>query len=124
MIAKAGLDGHDRGAKFVARAFQEAGMEVIYTGIRQTPEAIVRAAIQEDVDALGLSSLSGAHRELFAEVARRLREAGAQDVLLFAGGIVPDDDIEFCKQIGIGAVFTPGTPIEAAIRYVQEHVRP
>jgi methylmalonyl-CoA mutase C-terminal domain/subunit len=123
LVAKPGLDGHDRGAKFVARAFKEAGMEVIYTGIRQTPEAIVKAAIQEDVDALGLSILSGAHRELFAEIVRRLREQGADDILVFAGGIIPDEDLPFCEQLGIRAVFTPGTPIEEAIRFVRENVK-
>jgi len=123
LIAKPGLDGHDRGAKFVARAFKEAGMEVLYTGIRQTPEAIVKAAIQEDVDAIGLSILSGAHRELFAEIVSRLREAGAGDVLVFAGGIIPDADLAFCAELGIRAVFTPGTAIETAIRFVEENVR-
>jgi len=121
LIAKPGLDGHDRGAKFVARAFQEAGMEVIYTGIRQTPESIVNAAVQEDVDALGLSILSGAHRELFPQIMRLLREAGATDILVFAGGVIPDDDRDFCSGLGIGMVFTPGTPIEEAIRWVREN---
>jgi methylmalonyl-CoA mutase C-terminal domain/subunit len=123
LIAKPGLDGHDRGAKYVARALKEAGMEVIYTGIRQTPEAIVNAAIQEDVDALGLSILSGAHRTLFPEVMNGLHAQGADDVLVFVGGISPDEDLDFCKEIGIRAVFTPGTPIEAAIRFVQENAR-
>jgi len=122
LIAKPGLDGHDRGAKYVARAFQEAGMEVIYTGIRQTPEAIVNAAIQEDVAAVGLSILSGAHRELFAEIMRRLRDSGAHDILVFAGGIIPEEDLPYCQELGIRAVFTPGTPIETAIRFVQENV--
>ena len=123
LVAKPGLDGHDRGAKYVARAFQEAGMEVIYTGIRQTPEAIVNAAIQEDVAAIGLSILSGAHRELFAEIMRRLREAGGDDILVFAGGIIPEEDLPFCAALGIRAVFTPGTPIDTAIRFVEENVR-
>jgi len=123
LIAKPGLDGHDRGAKFVARAFKEAGMEVIYTGIRQTPEAIVNAAIQEDVAAVGLSILSGAHRELFAEIMRRLHEQGGDDILVFAGGIIPDEDLSYCEELGIRAVFTPGTPIETAIRFVQENAR-
>jgi methylmalonyl-CoA mutase C-terminal domain/subunit len=123
LIAKPGLDGHDRGAKFIARAFKEAGMEVIYTGIRQTPEAIANAAIQEDVDAVGLSILSGAHRELFPEVLARLREQGGADILVFAGGVIPDEDVEFCKSIGIRAVFTPGTPVEDAIRFVRENVK-
>jgi len=123
LIAKPGLDGHDRGAKFVARAFQEAGMEVIYTGIRQTPESIVNAAVQEDVDALGLSILSGAHRELFPEIMRLLRAAGADDILVFAGGVIPDDDLDYCRSLGIGMVFTPGTPVEEAIRWVRDHAR-
>jgi methylmalonyl-CoA mutase C-terminal domain/subunit len=122
LVAKPGLDGHDRGAKFVARAFKEAGMEVIYTGIRQTPEAIVNAAVQEDVDALGLSILSGAHRELFPEIMRLLREAGAGDILVFAGGVIPDEDVQFCRDLGIRAVFTPGTPVEDAVRFVRENV--
>jgi methylmalonyl-CoA mutase C-terminal domain/subunit len=123
LVAKPGLDGHDRGAKFVARAFQDAGMEVIYTGIRQTPEAIVNAAVQEDVDAIGLSILSGAHRELFPEIMRRLREQGAQDMLVFAGGVIPDEDVEFCRKLGIRAVFQPGTSIEEAIRFVRDNVK-
>jgi len=123
LIAKPGLDGHDRGAKFIARAFKEAGMEVIYTGIRQTPEAIVNAAIQEDVDAIGLSILSGAHRELFPEILTRLNEQGGGEILVFAGGVIPDEDVEFCKSIGIRAVFTPGTPVEDAIRFVRDNVQ-
>lgn len=122
LVAKPGLDGHDRGAKFVARALKEAGMEVIYTGIRQTPESIVNAAVQEDVDAVGLSILSGAHRELFPAIMQGLREQGAGDILVFAGGVIPDDDVAFCKEVGIQAVFGPGTPIEEAIRFIQEHV--
>jgi methylmalonyl-CoA mutase C-terminal domain/subunit len=123
LIAKPGLDGHDRGAKYVARALREAGMEVIYTGIRQTPESIVNAAIQEDVAALGISILSGAHRELFAAIMQRLREQGGGDVLVFAGGIIPDADVPYCKELGIQAIFTPGTPVEAAIRFIRENVR-
>jgi methylmalonyl-CoA mutase C-terminal domain/subunit len=123
LIAKPGLDGHDRGAKFIARAFKEAGMEVIYTGIRQTPEAIVNAAIQEDVDAVGLSILSGAHRELFPAIVRGLREQGASDILIFAGGVIPEEDLAFCAELGIRGVFTPGTPVDEAIRFVREHVR-
>ena len=123
LIAKPGLDGHDRGAKYVARALQEAGMEVIYTGIRQTPEAIVNAAIQEDVAAIGISILSGAHRELFADIMQRLREQGGGDILVFAGGIIPDEDLDFCRDLGIRAVFTPGTPIETAIQFLQANVR-
>jgi methylmalonyl-CoA mutase C-terminal domain/subunit len=124
LIAKPGLDGHDRGAKFIARSLQDAGMEVIYTGIRQTPESIVNAAIQEDVDVLGLSILSGAHRELFPEIMRRLREQGAEDLLVFAGGVIPDEDIAFCEEIGIRAVFGPGSPVDAAIRVIEENVKP
>jgi methylmalonyl-CoA mutase C-terminal domain/subunit len=123
LVAKPGLDGHDRGAKFIARALKDAGMEVIYTGIRQTPEAIVNAAIQEDVDAIGLSILSGAHRELFPEIMRRLHEQGGGDIVVFAGGVIPDDDVEFCKQLGIRAVFGPGTPAETAIEFVRAEVR-
>lgn len=121
LIAKPGLDGHDRGAKYIARAFQEAGMEVIYTGIRQTPEAIVNAAIQEDVDAIGLSILSGAHRELFPEIMQRLRDAGGGDILVFAGGVIPEEDVAYCRDLGIAAVFGPGTPAAEAIRFVREH---
>ena len=124
LIAKPGLDGHDRGAKFIARSLQEAGMEVIYTGIRQTPESIVNAAIQEDVDVLGLSILSGAHRELFPEIMRLLREQGADDLLVFAGGVIPDEDIAFCEEIGIRAVFGPGSPVDAAIQVIEENVKP
>ncbi len=123
LIAKPGLDGHDRGAKYVARALQEAGMEVIYTGIRQTPEAIVNAAIQEDVAAIGISILSGAHRELFADIMQRLREQGGSDILVFVGGIIPEEDLEFCRGLGIRAVFTPGTPIASAIQFLRENVR-
>ncbi len=124
LVAKPGLDGHDRGAKFIARAFKEAGMEVIYTGIRQTPEAIVTAAIQEDVDAIGLSILSGAHRELFPDIMQRLRDQGAGDILVFAGGVIPDEDREFCRKLGVGAVFGPGTSADEAIEFVRTHVRP
>jgi methylmalonyl-CoA mutase C-terminal domain/subunit len=123
LIAKPGLDGHDRGAKYIARAFQEAGMEVIYTGIRQTPEAIVNAAIQEDVDALGLSILSGAHRELFPEIMQRLRAAGGGDIVVFAGGVIPEDDVAWCREQGIAAVFGPGTPASEAIAFVRSQVR-
>ncbi len=123
LIAKPGLDGHDRGAKFVARAFKEAGMEVIYTGIRQTPEAIVNAAIQEDVDAVGLSILSGAHRELFPAIVQGLRQQGGGEILVFAGGVIPAEDLPFCAELGIHGVFTPGTPVDEAIRFVREHVK-
>ncbi|UCE02554.1 MAG: cobalamin B12-binding domain-containing protein [Candidatus Latescibacterota bacterium] len=123
LVAKPGLDGHDRGAKVVARALKDAGMEVIYTGIRQTPEAIVNAAIQEDVDAIGLSILSGAHRELFPAIMSGLRAQGGEEILVFAGGVIPDDDIEFCRELGIRAIFGPGTPIEEAIRFIRENVQ-
>lgn len=109
LVAKPGLDGHDRGAKVVARALRDAGMEVIYTGLRQTPEMIVSAALQEDVDAIGLSILSGAHMHYFGEVRRLLNEQGAQDVLLFGGGIIPDEDISKLKDLGVSGVFGPGT---------------
>jgi len=122
LIAKPGLDGHDRGAKFVARSLQEAGMEVIYTGIRQTPESIVNAAVQEDVDVLGLSILSGAHRELFPEILHGLQKHGAGDIVVFAGGVIPDEDIAFCKELGIQAVFGPGSPVQDVIRMIQEAV--
>ncbi|MDE3095648.1 MAG: cobalamin B12-binding domain-containing protein [Chloroflexota bacterium] len=122
LIAKPGLDGHDRGAKVVARALRDAGMEVIYTGIRQTPEMIAEAALQEDVDVIGLSILSGAHMELFPRVINALkeREIGPDDVLLFAGGIIPDDDIPRLKQMGFQAVFGPGTSTEDVIKFVRE----
>ena len=110
LVAKPGLDGHDRGAKVVARALRDAGMEVIYTGIRQTPEMIVEVALQEDVDVIGLSSLSGAHMELFSEVMERLKEKGMENVLVVAGGIIPEDDVASLKQIGVKAIFGPGTP--------------
>ena len=108
LIAKPGLDGHDRGAKVVARALRDAGMEVIYTGIRQTPEMIVRSALQEDVDVIGLSSLSGAHLELFADVMKGLGENGLGNVIVVAGGIIPEDDIPALEQMGVKAVFGPG----------------
>jgi methylmalonyl-CoA mutase C-terminal domain/subunit len=109
LVAKPGLDGHDRGAKVVARALRDAGMEVIYTGIRQTPEMIVEVALQEDVDVIGLSCLSGAHMELFSEVMARLKQKGMGNVLVVAGGIIPEDDVPSLQQIGIKAVFGPGT---------------
>jgi methylmalonyl-CoA mutase C-terminal domain/subunit len=122
LIAKPGLDGHDRGAKVVARALRDAGMEVIYTGIRQTPEMIAEAALQEDVDVIGLSILSGAHLELFPRIVKALgdRDVSADDVLLFAGGIIPDDDVEPLKRLGFRAVFGPGTSTEDIIRFVNE----
>ena len=121
LIAKPGLDGHDRGAKVVARALRDAGMEVIYTGIRQTPDMIAEAALQEDVDVIGLSILSGAHMELFPRVitALREREIAPEDVLLFAGGIIPDDDIPRLKDLGFQAIFGPGTSTEDVISFVR-----
>ncbi|HLX08192.1 MAG TPA: cobalamin B12-binding domain-containing protein [Thermoanaerobaculia bacterium] len=119
LIAKPGLDGHDRGAKVVARALRDAGYEVIYTGLRQTPEQIAAAAVQEDVDAVGLSILSGAHNSLLPEITRLLREQGAGDILVFAGGIIPDQDLEGLKRAGIDAVFLPGTSTKDIIQYLR-----
>jgi methylmalonyl-CoA mutase C-terminal domain/subunit len=119
LIAKPGLDGHDRGAKVIARAFRDAGVEVIYAGLRQTPEMIVSTAIQEDVDAIGLSCLSGAHMHLFSKVMDLLREQEAQDILVFAGGTIPDEDIPILKAWGIRAIFTPGTSTREAIAFVR-----
>jgi methylmalonyl-CoA mutase C-terminal domain/subunit len=119
LIAKPGLDGHDRGAKYVARALKDAGYEVIYSGIRQTPEAIVKTAIQEDVDFVGLSLLSGAHNELFPKVVDLLREKEAADIVVFGGGVIPDSDIPPLKEKGIRAVFTPGTPIKDIINFIE-----
>ncbi len=121
LIAKPGLDGHDRGAKYVARALKDAGYEVIYTGIRQSPEAIASAAIQEDVDFVGLSLLSGAHNELFPEVVRLLRERGAAGVIVFGGGIIPEEDIPFLHEQGVEAIFTPGTPIAKVIEFIERN---
>ncbi|WP_305045861.1 cobalamin B12-binding domain-containing protein [Geoalkalibacter sp.] len=124
LVAKPGLDGHDRGAKIVARAFRDAGFEVIYTGLRQTPEQIVNTAIQEDVDAVTLSILSGAHNTLFPRVVDLLREKGAGDIPVFGGGIIPEDDIPGLKQAGVMEIFTPGTSTEAIIQWVKENIRP
>ncbi|GIM48308.1 methylmalonyl-CoA mutase [Collibacillus ludicampi] len=123
LVAKPGLDGHDRGALVIAQGLRDAGMEVIYTGLRQTPAQIVAAAIQEDVDVIGLSSLSGAHMELFPQVVRLLREHGADDILVIGGGVIPDEDVELLKKEGIAAVFTPGTPISVTVDFIREHVR-
>jgi len=122
LIAKPGLDGHDRGAKVIARALRDAGMEVIYTGIRQTPEQIVSAAIQEGVDIIGLSILSGAHNRLFPKIVQLLREKGAGDILVFGGGIIPVDDIPGLKEAGIKEIFLPGSSTEDIIRYIREIV--
>ncbi len=123
LIAKPGLDGHDRGAKVVARALRDAGMEVIYTGLRQTPEMIVEAALQEDVDCIGLSILSGAHMALFPRVMELLRKEGADDILVVGGGIIPEDDIPELKKAGIAEIFGPGTPLEEIVKFIQEHVK-
>ena len=119
LIAKPGLDGHDRGAKVVARALRDAGYEVIYTGLRQTPEQIAAAAVQEDVDAVGLSILSGAHNVLLPEITRLLKEQGAGDILVFAGGIIPEQDMEGLKTAGIDAIFLPGTSTRDIVQYLQ-----
>jgi methylmalonyl-CoA mutase C-terminal domain/subunit len=122
VVAKPGLDGHDRGAKVVARALRDAGMEVIYTGLHQTPEQIVATAIQEDAQAIGLSVLSGAHMTLFAKVVELLAEGEARDIVVFGGGIIPDADIAPLKQIGVAEVFTPGTPTGTIVEWVRSHV--
>jgi methylmalonyl-CoA mutase C-terminal domain/subunit len=124
LIAKPGLDGHDRGAKVIARGFRDAGFEVIYTGLHQTPEQIVSAAIQEDVDGIGLSILSGAHDYVFPEVIESLKEKGAEDIIVFGGGIIPEEDIPSLKKRGVKAIFTPGTPIEEAVKWVRENIKP
>ena len=124
LVGKPGLDGHDRGAKIIARAFRDAGIEVIYTGLHQTPEQIVAASIQEDVDAVGLSILSGAHNSLLPRVCELLREKGASDIKVFGGGVIPDDDIPALKAAGISEVFTPGTSTEAIVAWVKENVTP
>lgn len=118
LIAKPGLDGHDRGAKVVARALRDAGFEVIYTGLRQTPEQIVAAALDEDVDAVGLSLLSGAHNYLFPKVIAGLREAGGEDIVVFGGGVIPEEDIPGLKEAGVAEVFTPGTPTQATVEFL------
>jgi len=122
VIAKPGLDGHDRGAKVVARALRDAGMEVVYTGLRQTSAMIVRAAVQEDADAVGLSVLSGAHMQYFEQVAAGLRAAGSDDVVLFGGGIVPDDDLPALRAVGVERVFTPGASTEEIVRFLRAAV--
>ncbi len=122
LIAKPGLDGHDRGARVVARALRDAGFEVVYTGLRQSPEQIARAAIEEDVDAVGLSILSGAHRRLFPEVVRRLRELGGEDILVFGGGIIPEEDIPFLAEHGVERVFLPGTDTSEVVRFLRERL--
>lgn len=122
LVAKPGLDGHDRGAKVIAQALRDAGMEVIYTGLRQTPEQIVQAALQEDVQVVGLSSLSGAHLHLFPAVVEGLRQKGAGDILVLGGGIIPDEDIPPLKEAGIAEIFGPGTPTSSVIEFIREKV--
>ena len=124
LIAKPGLDGHDRGAKIVARALRDAGFEVIYTGLHQTPEMVAAAAIQEDVDAVGLSIMSGAHNTLFPAVIDELRKRGGDDVVVFGGGIIPEADFDRLKAAGVTGVFTPGTSLEEIIQWVRTNVRP
>jgi methylmalonyl-CoA mutase C-terminal domain/subunit len=124
VVAKPGLDGHDRGAKVVARALRDAGMEVVYTGLHQTPEQIVEAAIQEDADAVGLSVLSGAHMTLFAKVVELLRERDASDIVVFGGGIIPDDDLPELERMGVAKVFTPGAATTEIVDWVRTHVDP
>jgi len=124
LVAKPGLDGHDRGAKVIARALRDAGMEVIYTGLRQTPEMIVSAAIQEDVDCIGLSILSGAHNVIVPRILDLLKEQHAEDILVILGGTIPDEDAAALKQSGVAAIFGPGTPLETTISYIREHIKP
>jgi isobutyryl-CoA mutase small subunit len=122
LVAKPGLDGHDRGIKVVARALRDAGMEVIYTGLHQTPEQIASAAIQEDVDAVGMSCLSGAHMTLFPKVVELIRDQGGQDILVFGGGIIPDSDVPKLKEAGIAEIFTPGAPTSSIIEWINSRV--
>lgn len=120
LTAKVGLDGHDRGIKVISRALRDAGVEVVYTGLHQTPEMVVDAAIQEDVDGIGISLLSGAHMTLFPEIIRLLRERDAADIVVFGGGIIPDGDAERLRELGVDRVFTPGTSLEQAVAYVRD----
>ena len=122
LVAKPGLDGHDRGAKVIARALRDAGMEVVYTGIRQTPEMIAEAALQEDVDVVGMSILSGAHMALFPRVMELLNQGGMDDVLVIAGGIIPDEDVPALRDLGITGIFGPGTPTDAIVSFIRENV--
>lgn len=124
LVAKPGLDGHDRGAKIIARALRDAGMEVIYTGLRQTPEMIVSAAIQEDVDCIGLSILSGAHNVIVPRIHELLKSQGAEDILLVLGGTIPAQDEPAMKAAGVAAIFGPGTPLETTIEFIRSHVKP
>ncbi|MCD6532457.1 MAG: cobalamin B12-binding domain-containing protein [Deltaproteobacteria bacterium] len=122
LIAKPGLDGHDRGAKIIARGLRDAGFEVVYTGLHQTPEEIVATAIQEDVDVIGVSSLAGAHMYLFPRIIELLTEKGADDIPVFGGGIIPEDDIPVLKKTGVKAIFTPGSPVDDTIKWIRENV--
>jgi len=122
LVAKAGLDGHDRGAKVVAAALRDAGMEIIYTGLRQTPEMIVEAAIQEDVDAIGISILSGAHMTIFPRILELMKQKNVDDILLFGGGIIPEEDLKNLKEMGVGELFTPGTPTTQIIKFLKDWV--
>jgi methylmalonyl-CoA mutase C-terminal domain/subunit len=123
LLAKPGLDGHDRGVKVIARALRDAGMEVIYTGLRQTPEQVVSAAVQEDVDAIGLSILSGAHMTLFPRIVELARQEGLNDVIIFGGGIIPDEDIPRLKELGVTEVFTPGARMDEIINFIRRNAR-
>jgi len=124
LVAKPGLDGHDRGARIIARTYRDAGFEVVYSGLHQTPEEVVQAAIQEDVDMIGLSSLAGAHMYLFPRVIELLHEKGADDIVVCGGGIFPEDDIPKLKKAGIKELFTPGTPLDEVVKWVEENVKP
>jgi len=124
LVAKPGLDGHDRGAKVIARALRDAGMEVIYTGLRQTPEMIVNAALQEDVDVIGLSILSGAHKAILPRVSELLKQNKMEDILILVGGIIPGQDVDFLKQHGVTGIFQPGTPMDNIVRFIRDHVKP
>ncbi len=123
LIGKPGLDGHDRGAKVVARALRDAGFEVVYTGLHQTPEQIVATAIQEDVDVIGVSSLAGAHMYLFPRILELLKEQGAEDIPVFGGGIIPEDEIELLKKAGIKELFTPGSPVQETVDWINQHIK-
>jgi methylmalonyl-CoA mutase, C-terminal domain len=123
LVAKPGLDGHDRGAKVIARALRDAGMEVIYTGLHQTPEMIVSAAVQEDVDAIGMSIMSGAHMTLFPAVMELLRKERAEDIVVFGGGIIPDEDIPKLKQLGVAEIFTPGSSTQTIVEWIRRNVQ-
>lgn len=123
LVAKPGLDGHDRGAKVIARALRDAGMEVIYTGLRQTPEMIVNAALQEDVDCVGLSILSGAHNAIVPRITAMLKERGASDILVVLGGTIPEQDLPFLRENGVASVFGPGTSLDTVVRFIRENVK-